>query len=203
MAFRILYNAASDLSSATITSSSDGTSNTDDNAVDNRVGKVWRTDTNTTEWIKWDFGSSKAVNCVGIFNHNLTAAATITFEGNATDSWGAPTVDESISVSTNSDGEVLGRIVHFFSSQTLRYWRVTIDDPGNTKSYIQIGRIIFGTYYESVLIRAVYFYRPEQARCENSRVTWDRLVISFPDQQRGQGQKCRGGIDNNKVLILN
>jgi len=149
MAFRILYNPASDLSSATISSSSDGSSNTDDNAVDNRIGKVWRTDTDTLEWIKWDLIVSRAVNCIGIFNHNLTSSATVTFEGNATDVWTSPTVDESLTVATNSDGVVIPRIGHFFTSDTLRYWRVTIDDPTNPDGYIQIGRIMFGTYYET------------------------------------------------------
>lgn len=149
MAFRILYSPASDLSSATITSSSDGTSNTDDNAVDNRIGKFWRTDTDTTEWIKWDLVVSRAVDCVAIFNHNLTSSATVTFEGNATDSWGTPTVDESLTIATDSDGNVINRIGHFFTSDTLRYWRVTIDDPTNPDGYIQVGRIMFGSYYET------------------------------------------------------
>lgn len=149
MAFRILYNPASDLASATISSSSDGTSNTDDNAVDNRLGKVWRTDSDTLEWIKWDLVVSRAVNCVGIFNHNLTSSATVTFEGNATDVWTSPTVDETLTVATNADSVVIPRICHFFTSDTLRYWRLLIDDPTNPDGYIQIGRIMFGTYYET------------------------------------------------------
>jgi hypothetical protein len=149
MAFRILYNAASDRGANVITSSSDGTSNTDDNAVDDRVGKVWRTDTDTTEWIKWDLVvTSKNVDCVALIGHNLTASATVTFEGHTADSWGAPTVNETLTIATDSDSNVLPNIVHYFTQDTLRWWRVTIDDPTNPDGYIQVGRIMFGEYYE-------------------------------------------------------
>lgn len=149
MAFRILYNPASDTSAATITSSTDGSSNTDDNAVDDRVGKVWRTDTDTAEWVKWDLVvTTKDVDCVAIINHNLTSGATVTFEGHTSDSWGAPTVNETLTVGTDADSNVIPRIVHYFTQDNLRWWRVTVDDPSNPDGYIQIGRIMFGEYYE-------------------------------------------------------
>lgn len=151
MAFRILYNAASDASGATITSSSPvGSSNTDDNAVDNRVGKVWRTDLATTEWIKWDLGSAQDIDCVAILNHNLTASATITFELNSADSWTPPGFSESPTIATDSDGNVITRIGHMLASQQSYRWvRLTIDDPTNPDGYIQIGRVMFGAYYET------------------------------------------------------
>jgi len=149
MAFRILYNAASDLPSAVITSSSQGASNTDDNAVDDRVGKVWRTDSDTAEWLKFDLVvTSKKVDCVALLNHNLTSGATVTFEGHSADSWGSPTVEETLTVATDADGNVIDRIVHYFTQDNLRWWRVVIDDGSNSDTYIQIGRVIFGEYYQ-------------------------------------------------------
>ena len=153
MAFRILYNAASDLSTATITSDSQAGDNVDDNIANNRIGKKWRTSSDTTEWIKWDMGSSTPVDVVGVFATNLQAAsagASITFEGNATDSWGSPSIDESITIPTNADGAVLPRMVKFLSPQAnVRYYRITVDDPSNPATYIEIGRAMFGAYYET------------------------------------------------------
>ncbi len=150
MAFRILYSAASDLTTATITSSSDGSSNTDDNAVDNRVGKVWRTDSDTDEWIKWDLATAKDVDCVAIFNHNLTSSATVTIEGNSSDFWSPPTFSETLTLVSDSDSNVIARIGHFLASQqSYRWWRLKVTDPTNPDSYIQIGRIVFGAYYET------------------------------------------------------
>lgn len=150
MAFRILYDPASDLSTAVISSSSDGSSHADSNAVKASVGTTWRTDSDTTEWIKFDLVvTTKKVDCVSIQAHNLTSSATVTFEGNASDSWGSPTVDETLTVATDSDGSVIDRITHYFTQATLRYWRVTIDDPTNPDTYIQIGRVMFGEYYDT------------------------------------------------------
>tara|TARA_R110000765_G_scaffold381453_2_gene472706 strand:+ start:871 stop:1650 length:780 start_codon:yes stop_codon:yes gene_type:complete len=149
MAFRILYNLASDLSTAVITSSSDGTVNTDDNAVDNRVGKKWRTDSDTLEWIKWDLVVSRAVDAVALLGHNLTSAATVEYENNATDSWGSPTTSEALAIATNADSVVIPRIIHFPVSATKRWHQFTFDDATNPDGYIQVGRIIFGEYFET------------------------------------------------------
>ena len=150
MAFRILYDPASDLSTVSISSRSDGSNHPDDNAVKASVGAVWRTDGDQAEWIKFDLNdTTKKVDCVSILAHNLTAAATVTFEGNASDSWGSPTVDETLAVTTDSDGSVIDRITHYFTQATLRYWRVVIDDPDNPDTHIQVGRIMFGEYYDT------------------------------------------------------
>ena len=149
MAFRILYNAASDLSATVVTASSQGTSNTDGNVQDERVGKVWRTSSDTAEWIKFDLVvTSKKVDVIGIFNHNLTASAVVTLEGHTADSWGTPDVSETLTIATDGDGNVIPRIVHHFTQATKRWWRLTIDDPTNSDGYIQIGRVMFGEVYE-------------------------------------------------------
>ena len=91
MAFRILYNdIASRRNSsgtllATITSSSDGTSRQDSNVADDRIGKVWLTDSDSAEWIKWDLGSASAVTCIHIAGHNFSSAATVVLEGHTAD----------------------------------------------------------------------------------------------------------------------
>ncbi len=149
MAFRILYNPASDLAAATITSTSEAGDNADGNIVNNKVGKKWRTTSDTAEWIKWDLGSSKVVDAVALLNTNLTSAATLKFEGHATDSWGTPTMDQTITIPTDADSNVLGRMVVFPTQQTLRWYRFTLDDPTNPDSYIQAGRAMFGQYYET------------------------------------------------------
>jgi hypothetical protein len=150
MAFRILYNAASDGTAVVISSSSEAGSHIDNNAVKEKVNKIWETDGTSTEWIKFNLVvTSKKVDCITIINHNLDAGDTITFEGNATDSWGSPTVNETLTIATDSDGNVLDRITHYFTQATLQWWRVTIDDADSSKSEFQIGRIMFGEYYDT------------------------------------------------------
>ena len=151
MAFRILYNSLIDiLSGSAVTSSGSRTSDYDeDNVIDDRVGATWRSDTIATEvWVKFDLGSAKSIDCIGIFNHNFTGTAAVTLEGNATDSWGSPTFSETLAVVTDSDSLLLKRTVEYFASTSLRWWRITITDILNSKPWIEIGRVMLGAYYE-------------------------------------------------------
>ena len=133
---------------AVISSSSEATTDlVDDNVVDDIPGKPWRSSTDTSEWIKFDLGSAKQIKCVGIFNHNFTSGATVKLQANASDSWGSPTLDQTLTIATDEDSVVLKSIV-VFVDQTLRWWRITIDDAANADTFIQIGRVAGGVFYE-------------------------------------------------------
>lgn len=139
---RILYNQIFD--SATISSSSEAsTSLIDDNVVDEFVAKKWRSTGDSTEYLLFDLGSSTTIKMVAIFSHNLTSGATITLQGNDTDSWGSPTYDETVDWSAVA-------IVQFLN-ETLRYWRIVINDASNPDGYIEIGRVCGGSYYEPAI----------------------------------------------------
>jgi hypothetical protein len=152
MAVRILYDPQSDLSTTTISAESKKSNSlVETNVVDNRIGKPWRTNNTVTGvWIKFDQGASGfgPNDAVGIFGHNLTSAAVVTVEANATDSWGSPTFTEVLGIQLDDDGLVFTRIVEFITATTLRFWRITIEDGLNGDGYIQIGRIMLGQYYE-------------------------------------------------------
>ena len=143
---RILYDSDT-WDAATITSSSEESDLVDGNVVDDFVGKVWRTTADSAEWIKFDLGAAAKLTCFSLFGFNLTAAATVTLEANATDSWATPSYSQALTIATDSDAVVLERVV-LFLDQTYRWWRLTIADAANTDTYVQIGRIKAGEYYE-------------------------------------------------------
>ena len=64
------------------------------NILDSRLSRIAKTDTNTTMTIVFDAGSSVTVDSISLANHNISNAAAIKFQGNATDAWGSPSVDE-------------------------------------------------------------------------------------------------------------
>jgi len=157
MAFRILYNAASDQSSGvTITAAADAVksasnvaANIGGNTEEWRVNKLWRTDRDTGQWIKFDFGSAQSVTQVSLFNHNLTSSASVYLEARDTDSWGSPSYSQALTIASDSDSTVLPRLTYFKAAGTAyRYWRITIEDGSNPDEYIQVGRIVLGEYYE-------------------------------------------------------
>lgn len=88
----------------------------------------------TSEWIKLNL-TATAVDMAYLFGHNLTAAATVILEGNASDSWGAPTYQQAMTRSTKYN-----QYVHIpASTQTFAWWRITFADASNPDGYIEIG----------------------------------------------------------------
>lgn len=147
MGIRILYDSDT-WDAATITSSSETGDLADDNVVDDRVAKPWRTTGVSSEWIKFDLGSAVSLTCLGMFGFNLTSSATVTLQANSIDDWTTPPFDQTLTLVTDTDGNVLERLVHFPSTSAYQYWRVTFADASNSDGYIEVGRIKAGSYYE-------------------------------------------------------
>lgn len=114
------------------------------NLQDIRLVRIWRTDTDEDEYVLIDAGVGNTITptCVAIANHNLTDAAVIKFQANATDDWGAPSLDETIT----HDADIMTKI--FANSTGYRYCRFFFDDPTNPDAYIEIGRLFFGNYLQ-------------------------------------------------------
>lgn len=118
--------------------------------------KVWRATGDTSEWIKFDFGSAQDFKVVCIVGHNFSSGATVKFQANATDSWGSPSVDETLT--WNAD-----IILYVWTAtQSYRWVRITIADSANADGYVEIGRIFVGTFLE-----------PER----NFTIGWDREEV--------------------------
>jgi hypothetical protein len=96
-------------------------------------------------YVNVDLGSAKAVKAAILEGHNFTSTATVTLYGATTDAWccNTPTVT---SVFTGTEvGEVLAQ---FISEQTLRYWRVVIEDPYSTSGYAELANFYTGSYFQ-------------------------------------------------------
>ena len=142
---RIGHEDLVDDSGTTLTGSSAATNLPVTNLKDNFVAVPWRTTGDTDENVVIDFGSAKQVTAVGIFGHNLTSGATVTLQGNASDSWGTPTYSQALTIVTDSLSDVIPKIC-FFLDQTFRYFRLRLQDASNPDTYIEIGRLWMGAY---------------------------------------------------------
>jgi len=98
----------------------------------------WRSTGITSENIVIDYGAAQQVTGVLLHDHNLTDAATVHFQANATDSWGAPSVDYTFSTITDP--------LSYYLDQTYRYNRWTFTDATNTDDYIRVGNIMHSLY---------------------------------------------------------
>jgi len=103
----------------------------------------------TSEWQRFDMGTAvnpKAFILVGQrnTNHNISASATVTLQGNSTDTWTSPEYSQTLTY----DEEVIS----IFSTtglhtDALRYWRFIIEDKTNPDLYIQFSKVYLGDLY--------------------------------------------------------
>ena len=142
---RFLYVNEFDIAGHTITENSEESAYPVENAQDNQLTKHYRATGDASEWVKLNGGAPAAItaNMAFIAGHNITSgAATIKIQGNDADAWGGPpTVNESFTHSA-------GVMWKAFTSDDLKYWRWFIEDAANPDTYIKIGRLGLGTYFD-------------------------------------------------------
>jgi hypothetical protein len=96
------------------------------------------------EYVIFDLTTATQVTGFGLAGHNLTENATITIEANATDSWASPSYSLELTWAEFIAVEI---------DQTYRYWRLHVEDPGNTES-IEIGLVYLGLSAEIANVAA-------------------------------------------------
>jgi hypothetical protein len=145
------YSKASDIvtSSATITVPT-GTVSTDANygltsLYDGNPAKPCKF-TTAYATILFDFGSAQRLDAFAMPHHNIDAGLGVLFQGNASDSWGAPTLSASVTIGAHdADGHVKQAWVDLtgvsgYSVSGFRYWRLYI--PATNSVAVQIGEAL-------------------------------------------------------------
>lgn len=130
---RIFYNDQAQF--ATLTASSVKINYNASNVIDKRLSRRWHTEDVVSENIVFD--GSATCSFVAILQHNFTSSAIIKFQGNNTDVWTSPSLDETLTWTETS-------IISTFTEVTYNYYRVLIEDPTNTDTYLEVGRVMFG-----------------------------------------------------------
>jgi hypothetical protein len=134
---QILYDNKAD--TATLSRSTENSSYPVENIADPRVSRVFRTVNASGQYIK--LSTRITASRVAIAGHNLTSGCTIKLQGNDTDSWATPALDETL---THADGIIIGK----FAEATYNYWRLYVDCTDGSISYVQIGRLYLGTFLQ-------------------------------------------------------
>ena len=113
--------------------------------IDSRLSRVGRTLSDSAQWIKFAFATAVDVDTIGIFGNNFTSGATVKIQGNATDVWTSPSIDQALTYTKdNRKSTELGRDVgiwsyQYSSTQSYKYWRLYVDDGSNPDGYIEVG----------------------------------------------------------------
>lgn len=97
--------------------------------------------TGTTGSFVMDFGTAQSIAIWGMPDYYISAGAVVRIQGNATDSWGAPTLSAAITIPAHHpDGFPLGVLKDLTGvAHSFRYWRLVVES-GNSVP-IQIGQV--------------------------------------------------------------
>jgi len=138
---RLLWDNLYDSNTSVKTSSSEASGFPLVNIKNRWHSRCWRSTGVADEWVKVDLGSVQSVQAFVIKNHNFTSGSTVQIQGNATDDWGAPSVNVTMDHHAS--------LMYYFwaSAQSYRWWRIRIQDAGNGDGYLKIGRLFLGTYF--------------------------------------------------------
>ncbi|TXH09500.1 MAG: hypothetical protein E6R04_07995 [Spirochaetes bacterium] len=107
---------------------------------------AWRTTGVTSETLVIDLQTAESIDAFAmVFDPNegikFTSSATIKIQANATNTWGSPAVDVTLSI--DDDFSV---ITYFWTTgQSYRYWRLSMADATNPYGYLEIPKIILST----------------------------------------------------------
>ncbi len=108
------------------------------NLYDKRPGKRWKALNTSQQIILFDLGvvgQAVGLDFVCIINTNITDGTTLSFQANATDSWGSPSLDETITIGDTDFYKKLD------STHKYQYWRIVIPVQSTAAA---IGQIFLG-----------------------------------------------------------
>jgi hypothetical protein len=129
---------------------------TDRTTVTSAVGDI--AVSQSRHWMKVDLGSALAIQQGIVFNGNFgSATMTLQWGNQDQDLWGNPAGSQALTVGT-AYGWSLAYVPNNFS-QTKRWFRLVIDDVGNTNGYSEFAKLFLGPYAAPSLTYTVAFKR--------------------------------------------
>jgi hypothetical protein len=140
---KLVYQLTADnlAASGTITPSTEDSIYPIENLYDSNPAKPMRF-TSTTGNIVWNFGSATQVDFIAIIHHNLTPGLEVRFQGNATDSWSSPSLNQLLTVPADDLDNYPNNIyedITDLSPRTYQYWRLVV--VGTNAANVALGEV--------------------------------------------------------------
>jgi len=116
--------------------------------------------TATTGNIVWDFTSAQTIELVAIIAHNLDAGLEVRIQGNASNVWGAPSLNELITIPAYELDDNNLRSVNAFldlsdvSPNSYRFWRLVV--VGTNSAIVSLGEVWLGATKRSLNVDILY-----------------------------------------------
>ncbi len=140
MANQILYTNKIKTVNKTLVADSSNTSYPSTNLQTDNYAQTWRSaNVSTSHNIVNDFLTAQTCDTCFLGNVNLTSAATVSIQANATDAWGAPSFSTNFVVSGLGLVPAHRNLYITFASQSFRFWRLLINNTTNPAGFYEVG----------------------------------------------------------------
>jgi hypothetical protein len=178
-----------------------------------------------------DLGSPKDIRALTLWDHNLTAAATITIAGNSSGDLSYPEMNQVIPWQA---GNILYYLVQAWAGQdsitqwgsgsqwdsgiqwdiaaqspggviptTFRYWQITISDPSNPDGFIEVGELGLYNYMELSRNYKDGFDMSYKLLVDSNVTPYGKRTKRFYNRQRLFSFDFNAMGDADRVLLLN
>lgn len=146
MANSFLYNNKLISVQASLTASSENTAYPKTNVYNRNCAQPWRTNNaSSAHTMDNDFGAATTIDTVGLANVNFTSAATVKIQASDLSNFSVLNLDDTINVSGMALDPPYYNIYHkCSSSQSRRYWRLSITDTANPDGFYEVGEWFLG-----------------------------------------------------------
>lgn len=166
-------------SQATITASAEDTAYPATWLVDELADQPGKLTATSGNWV-FDFGTARELACVSLIHHNLDVGLEVRIQGNASDSWSSPTLNDAFTIHARYADQftVNERVMlsdfHAAGARTFRYWRLVI--VGTNSANISIGEVRMDAAVRTFGIRNINWDSPRAWRRPSIVHETDRLV---------------------------
>lgn len=156
----------------------------------------------------WDFTAAQRVDLISIPMHGIPAATDVRIQGNATDSWGAPTVDTAVTIATyGADGFPLVAYADItadggYSAGGFRFWRLHVPSHAGVS---KIGDVELWSQKRTLTngLRLGVELTRKWKSTVHERVDGGRLVYNHAlKQRRLRGRITAGASDMDNLAAL-
>lgn len=143
--------------------------------------RVWRSLGDSDEWLEWDLGMplNPTLFCAcGPLGKPLplTSGATITLEGNPTNTWTSPACQKTISYHEKALVLSSNTGLH---TEPLRYWRFSIADSANPLGFIELSSVFLGTHIATT--RGAISFPFSASFLDASEIAYSESGVSLSD----------------------
>lgn len=139
--FKLIWSDLAQIAALTASSSA-GADYAAENVLTDILADAWKTaGTLVDEWLVFDLGEVKDITAFLVFAHDLQPGETVKIQANASDSWGSPSVDVTL---TYNDS----KLKYFWATvQSFRYWRLLVAKSGASEVR-SFGKVMVAQQFE-------------------------------------------------------